>query len=176
LALSPADAPRTPPDASWGWLLSGVAWSVARLPAGFVVPARRSQLDRLYQRDVDDLDTLVRRRRPQSRMAKAPNENNIRITRTITVSRSPALLPPLVGLVRQRSATLDCPAPQKHLRGRKVGDYSCGAQRSRRKPISLCMSCSNAHLGCALASCCSAAAIDPASSFFLLPIEPALPR
>src|SRR4029077_19890915 len=92
----------------------------APLTAGLLSPVsadrqidqqKRSQLDRLYQRVVNDLDALVRavglkvalqrrqtrtksplqplsprsRRRPQSRMTKAPNENKIPLTATITV-------------------------------------------------------------------------------------------
>jgi hypothetical protein len=45
---------------------------------------RRSQLNRLYQLVVDDLDTLIRRR-PQSRMTMPPNGNQIPITRAIPV-------------------------------------------------------------------------------------------
>jgi hypothetical protein len=46
---------------------------------------RRTQLDRLYQRVIDDLDTLVRAVWPQSRVTTPSNENKIRVTSTITV-------------------------------------------------------------------------------------------
>jgi hypothetical protein len=53
-------------------------------------PQRRSQLDRLYQRVLDDLDTLVR-----AVGLKAPsNENKIHVTGSITVK---ATTVPLTG-------------------------------------------------------------------------------
>ena len=66
----------------------------APLTAGLLSPVRsdrqveqqkRSQLDRLYQRVVDDIDASRPGRRSQSRMTTASNENKIPTTATITV-------------------------------------------------------------------------------------------